>query len=678
VLQSKINHLLHVNTCNFWQVANIAVLCASVAYLGFVRFVDMINLQRLAFKAYISFIAVTMLGSFCALAVCLDSDKGEDLSTIDELIHDHMKIGVITPPIMLSLVIPILVIPTGVGVSFSRSLSFISFGIVLFISVAIASYLMNLRYVSDSVQRRFLASLAHDMISCFGLVAILNCTIVTGVEGNSDLIDTLQFGRMADSVLNHVIKNSIAGATTLLELDQLDAETAGCHCQGAWTHQKDAMDQLHRTMKWCAFRQVLLDLTNGSYQSKLGPVDFAVLLNSLTGTGKGVRLFEVHDEVTTELLRAAKNGTEMVVALDENMLRLAIENSLSNAVAHGSGSTVRIVAKFNEDKRMVEFIVENDLPPGSKVTTESLRNAQILASRNSSDSASMATTKPTCILSSLLMREEAWSGGAPNHSTNKGLRDIALACHGAGGKVELSVTGSVVHVKLSFPAVLVPKPQSVPLKKRAIGESLAPSSVLLHGLVPAVAAAASSPLIIRNELQPGGNCTIDKDLKILDASLGGPGDGVVVWAIDDSATICKGYNKLLLPKIDANLSSSHVCCPSTKNDVAGFLNSAMLAPVDVVILDQNIELKDSREMTMGTDLAVELRNRHFEGLVLIRSGNSTAVDIKRYMQSGAVDGCLDKDGSYASLAEQINMLLLEKYIYSRAEPRRVIASKGVC
>ena len=75
----------------------------------------------------------------------------------------------------------------------------------------------------------------------------------------------------------------------------------------------------------------------------------------------------------------------------------------------------------------------------------------------------------------------------------------------------------------------------------------------------------------------------------------------------------------------------------------------------------------------GTDLALELRARHFKGLVIIRSANSSKEDHEHYMLGGAVDGCLGKAESYLSTARLIRAAYEQKK-RKRAEPDKPGAS----
>jgi hypothetical protein len=66
-------------------------------------------------------------------------------------------------------------------------------------------------------------------------------------------VELLRAGRSADSMLNHILKNSIAGAACLLELDQQGMLEKGDNMS---TRLEQALNQLYKTMQWCSLRQV--------------------------------------------------------------------------------------------------------------------------------------------------------------------------------------------------------------------------------------------------------------------------------------------------------------------------------------------------------------------------------------------------------------------------------------
>ena len=80
--------------------------------------------------------------------------------------------------------------------------------------------------------------------------------------------------------------------------------------------------------------------------------------------------------------------------------------------------------------------------------------------------------------------------------------------------------------------------------------------------------------------------------------------GLKICAIDDSAVLCKGYERLLLPQLSSG-EDSVVCCPDTQESIARFMEQVTgsspveaargegdplaAKPADIVILDQHID-----------------------------------------------------------------------------------------
>lgn len=137
--------------------------------------------------------------------------------------------------------------------------------------------------------------------------------------------------------------------------------------------------------------------------------------------------------------------------------------------------------------------------------------------------------------------------------------------------------------------------------------------------------------------------------------------GLKICVIDDSAMICKGYSRLLLPRLKVDEARSHVVCPKTKADCEFFLDKVEGAhdgsgPADIVLLDQNIELE--KDLCLGTELARDLRTRGFRGVVLVRSANTSSEDIQGYMKGGLVTACFGKNGNNNELATEIRAVYL--------------------
>jgi signal transduction histidine kinase len=156
-------------------------------------------------------------------------------------------------------------------------------------------------------------------------------------------VELLRSNRQADSVLNHVLKNSIAGAACLIELDQADPVSTStlsgttCSC-GRRDRLKQALEQLYKSMKWCSSRQAILDITSGNYQTTLSPVNITSLLESFYN---GTARFKSQDDTSS-----LTSSGESTIAFDEKIASLALENAVSNAIAHGDGALIQLSAAF--------------------------------------------------------------------------------------------------------------------------------------------------------------------------------------------------------------------------------------------------------------------------------------------------------------------------------------------
>jgi len=58
--------------------------------------------------------------------------------------------------------------------------------------------------------------------------------------------------------------------------------------------------------------------------------------------------------------------------------------------------------------------------------------------------------------------------------------------------------------------------------------------------------------------------------------------------------ICKGYERLLFPRLNASTKRSTVVCPTKKDEVDAFVSIVVSGsnndPADIAILDQNIDI----------------------------------------------------------------------------------------
>jgi hypothetical protein len=239
-------------------------------------------------------------------------------------------------------------------------------------------------------------------------------------------------------MLNHILKNSIAGAACLLELDDQALSEQGCKTCRKSTRLRQALDQLYKSMQWCSLRQVMVDLSAGRYQSLLSPVDVG---GFLAGLCNGAASFSCED--TTVLVRQDTHS----IAFDEKIAILAMENGVTNALAHGDGIAINLRAEFFQENSngngKIILSVENGLPPEKRhLTAQDLKNSRDLALQEIAARkldfvaavwkliARSSDGRPKIDLAAV--RTAASSGG-----NRSGLRHTGRACIGAGGSFDL-------------------------------------------------------------------------------------------------------------------------------------------------------------------------------------------------------------------------------------------------
>eukprot|EP00614_Pseudopedinella_elastica_P001301 CAMPEP_0172609764 /NCGR_PEP_ID=MMETSP1068-20121228/29678_1 /TAXON_ID=35684 /ORGANISM="Pseudopedinella elastica, Strain CCMP716" /LENGTH=531 /DNA_ID=CAMNT_0013413345 /DNA_START=45 /DNA_END=1640 /DNA_ORIENTATION=+ len=439
-----------------------------------------------------------------------------------------------------------------------------------------------------------LQTLIVDIIVAVAFTIMLWSACVVSSESGRKYIGLFRAGRLADSVLNHILKNSVAGAACLIELGNREDGAS----DAAAARDKKVLEQLYRTMRWCASRQYLIDLADGSYNTSLNSVHLGDFFDSIVKEDGRVTITTAYDK-------------NLKVKFDDRMALLAMENVVSNAYAHGDGESINISAVYEPagtaaSPSSIVFVVVNKVAQGSSVTTPMLRELHHSAKKTGFTTEMHAQAK------------------AHHISTRSGLRHIELACQGAGAMFDLRIgegASDEVVATLRFPAHSTPVLGSVNKDK---------TTKTLH--------ATTHPRAIPSSLK--------------------------ICAIDDSKMICKGYNRILLPALGGVENESNVCCPQEPEAVQGFIDHVLGrpsgSPADVVIIDQHIELSSPQSTTVfGTDLASELRSNNFDGLVFIRSANSSKQDCEFYLSTGSVDGCLGKAESHKDIASNITRLYYE-------------------
>jgi hypothetical protein len=116
------------------------------------------------------------------------------------------------------------------------------------------------------------ASLVHEVVFALGLDLMCWTTCAPGVKAGNEIIEVLEASTAAESILNHTLKNSIAGVITLMEVDEQE---------DSWnkpTHHDQIKRQLYQSMRWCSSRQLLTELVAGRYVPVLTQVDIRAFI----------------------------------------------------------------------------------------------------------------------------------------------------------------------------------------------------------------------------------------------------------------------------------------------------------------------------------------------------------------------------------------------------------------
>jgi len=96
----------------------------------------------------------------------------------------------------------------------------------------------------------------------------------------------------------------------------------------------------------------MLDLTAGRYTTVHSPVKIASFLRTLVSG--------VSNATVLDLTESTTMSGDVVIAFDEKMARLAMENAKTNAVAHGSGEPIEIGAKLQTQGKAFRLLSEHN------------------------------------------------------------------------------------------------------------------------------------------------------------------------------------------------------------------------------------------------------------------------------------------------------------------------------
>eukprot|EP00667_Euglena_gracilis_P001912 EG_transcript_1911 len=197
-------------------------------------------------------------------------------------------------------------------------------------------------------------SLIFNYLGLFIMICLISVFVAVAIErtrrlamlAEALLVRELQASQMADSVLNHTLKNILADVAGNVELYLADVVGR--------TALEDALTWLTRGMKSCKQRNVYLKLVAGEYRP---------IMNI------------IHLRDFGQQLIAGRNITasfvDLTVNLDCTLLALVMENGISNAIKHGHMEAPNVCLAIQEvpttpplpGHRRLCFSVSNEADP---------------------------------------------------------------------------------------------------------------------------------------------------------------------------------------------------------------------------------------------------------------------------------------------------------------------------
>ena len=240
----------------------------------------------------------------------------------------------------------------------------------------------------------------------------------------------LQDGQKADSVLNHLLKNTMADASATIDV-----------CRDKYpcdSNLVQASDILFRGMSWCKWREAMLKLVAGRYETVRSSVAIQEFAKDFV-RGRAVALEPLED------LPA--------VHLDPMVCNIVLDNAVTNATRHGcpGDPQVKLAADVSEpisdDDSIALHALCNisDTSDASRTPRKSIKVRFLLTNR--ANPARPLQTRWSSLHASDSLPTDS---SRPALSDGLGLRHISMAANSCGLTAELWQEGEGVFFALSF------------------------------------------------------------------------------------------------------------------------------------------------------------------------------------------------------------------------------------
>jgi hypothetical protein len=173
--------------------------------------------DSLQFLFFMLFGAVTLVASSYFLINVVDivyfgsSLKG----TFDIITRERMLLGSLPPELKLAAVMPLQAIPAGMDIKVAKRLAAATVAISLLVLYFMCQTSLTPNPADHSCEmndadfRR--KAMIYDVLLYAYCIGLAYFSMAPGLQMGDELTKTLRAGRLADSVLNHILKNSVAG-----------------------------------------------------------------------------------------------------------------------------------------------------------------------------------------------------------------------------------------------------------------------------------------------------------------------------------------------------------------------------------------------------------------------------------------------------------------------------------
>ena len=193
----------------------------------------------------------------------------------------------------------------------------------------------------------------------------------------------------ADSVLNHILKNTMVEASSCLDFFESDHDKKNL---------QHARDILLRGMSWCKLREVMVKITSGVYKLQPRLINIGEYGHSL-----------VRGRAFVTFAAAVPNNLKMV--MDPEASSIILDNAITNAIRHGCPDRpeVQLSVEVEVEVGQDEIMLHGAVPKGRSAKVHFVVKNRANTHRKKLEP--WRSDKPTQISGSELSQTVGWSTG---------------------------------------------------------------------------------------------------------------------------------------------------------------------------------------------------------------------------------------------------------------------------